>query len=245
MEMQPVDHLLAAVLRHDTGAVEQALADDPNLAVTTNMFGVAPLHAAHFTGQAELVRAIDRADHPSGFLDFELGRADAARQALQDDPELATRFAEGGGTALHAACYWGQLTMAELLLEHGADASAVTRDSFLQIAPLGAAVATTPGVPQPSDDEDVVVALVRLLLEHGAPVDHRRLDGTTALHAAAWRGLDRVCQELLDAGADRSVAGRDGPHAGQTPADTALSQGHVVLASALDSGVADVGNPYG
>jgi len=67
----------------------------------------------------------------------------------------------------------------------------------------------------------------------------------TALHSAAWRGLDRVVQELLDAGADRSAQVTDGPHAGQTCADVALAQGHLVLASHLDSGASDVASPYG
>jgi ankyrin repeat protein len=66
----------------------------------------------------------------------------------------------------------------------------------------------------------------------------------TALHSAAWRGLGRVVQELLDAGADRAARATDGPHAGQTPADTALAQGHLVLASQLDSGALDVASPY-
>jgi ankyrin repeat protein len=100
-------------------------------------------------------------------------------------------------------------------------------------------------VPQPSDDEDLVLALVRLLLEHGADPAGRRGDGATAVHAAAWRGLDRVVQELLDAGADATAAVTDGAHAGQTAADMALGQGHLVLAARLDTGAADVASPYG
>jgi hypothetical protein len=63
------------------------------------------------------------------------------------------------------------------------------------------------------------------------------------LHSAAWRGLARVVQELLDAGTDATLVATDGPHAGQTAADAALSQGHLRLAVALDRGI-DVANPY-
>jgi SAM-dependent methyltransferase len=67
-------------------------------------------------------------------------------------------------------------------------------------------------------------------------------DGMTALHAAAWRGLARVVQELLDAGADPTARATDGPHAGETAADTALAQGQLLLAVALDTG-APAANP--
>jgi Ankyrin repeat len=124
--------------------------------------------------------------------------------------------------------------VAEVLLGAGADPNAPTRDEFLQIAPLGSAVATTPGVPQPSDDEDVVLGLVRLLLDRGADPCQSRRDGMTLLHGAAWRGLDAVVEALLDVGADATVAATSGPHAGQTEADVALSQGHLILAARLD-----------
>lgn len=67
----------------------------------------------------------------------------------------------------------------------------------------------------------------------------------TPLHAAAWRGLAGVAQKLLDTGADHTITASTGPHAGETPADTALSQGHLVLAARLDSGTVQVHSPYG
>lgn len=75
--------------------------------------------------------------------------------------------------------------------------------------------------------------MARLLLEHGAEVNARRRDGMTPLHTAAWPGHPAVAAELLGAGADPVATAVSGPHAGQTPADTALSQGHLVLADRL------------
>lgn len=102
----------------------------------------------------------------------------------------------------------------------------VTQDSFLQIRPLGCAVATA-DVPNKSDDEDIVLALVRLLLERGADVNGRRRDGLTALHSAAWRGHARVIAYLLEYRADASLRGYEGagPHAGQTAQDMAMARG--------------------
>lgn len=163
------------------------------------------------------------------------GDAAYVAAALDADPALAAQFA-GPVTALHGAAYWGQPAIARALLEAGADAviSAPSRDGFLQITPLGSAVATTPGIPQPSDREEVVLELVRLLAQHGADVSAPRLDGMTPLHGAAWRGHAMVAAVLLDLGADPAVTATAGPHAGQTPADTALSQGHLLLAEQLD-----------
>ena len=78
-----------------------------------------------------------------------------------------------------------------------------------------------------------MLGLVRLLLERGAAVNGRRGDGMTALHSACWRGLDQVAQELLGAGADPTLTATAGPHQGQTPADTARNQGHLLLAARL------------
>jgi ankyrin repeat protein len=245
MDMQVVDHLLAAVLAGETARADELLRRDPGLVRARNMFGVSAVHAAYFTGQADYAAGLLALDPPDFFLAADLGRLDVIDASLGQEPGLAWRFDDRGSSALHGSCYWGQVQAAQRLLVAGADPSAPTRDEFLQIAPLGSAIATTPGVPQPSDNEDVVLALVRLLLEHGADPDQSRRDGMTPLHSAAWRGCARVVQELLDAGASPSAVATAGPHQGQTPADTALAQGYLILAARLDAGAADVAGPYG
>jgi ankyrin repeat protein len=160
------------------------------------------------------------------FLAAELGRLDLICSALNAGPKIALAFNGSGSTALHCACYWGQVPAALLLIDSGADPNAATRDSFLQIRPLGCAVAT-PDVPNPSDREEVVFELVSLLIAKGADVNGRRKDGLTALHSAAYRGHVRVLDLLLRHGADASLKGSDGagPHAGQTALDMASAQG--------------------
>jgi ankyrin repeat protein len=242
--MQLIDHLVVRALDGDRAYVRAALETDPALVDERNMFGAGIAHAAVYGGHPELLAIL--ASHgwaPDMATSAALGDAAAVRKSLTAQPGLAARFI-GTSTALHAAAYWGQLTVVRLLLEAGADAvvSEPSRDDFLQITPPGAAVATTPGIRQPSDDEDVVLALVRLLLEHGAAVNARRKDGMTALHGAAWRGLATVAQELIDAGADMSATATSGQHAGQTAADAALSRGHLRLAALLDApGLATTG----
>jgi len=245
MFMRPVDHAVAAVLAGDDARLWALLDGDPALALQRTMFGVSPLHAARAVGREDLVVLLRPAGDLPVALAAELGDIDVVRVAVDADPAAARVRDANGSTPLHGAVYWGRADVADVLLRAGADAGAITEDEFLRIPVLGSAIATTPGVPQPSDDEDVVLRVVRQLLEHGAEPDQPRLDGMTALHSAAWRGLDRVVQELLDAGADRDARATDGPHAGQTPADAALAQGHLVLASHLDGGAVDVASPYG
>lgn len=246
MDMQPVDRLVAAALLGQVSDVRQMVAADPALLSARNMFGVGAVHAAQYGGQDAVLDALSGLGLAvDGYLAAELGRSQQLREALAADPDFAARFDQRGSTALHGAAYWGQGETTELLLDAGADPNAISRDGFLQIAPLGSAVATTPGIPQPSNSEDVVLDLVRLLLERGADVNGRRGDGMTALHAASWRGLARVAQELLDAGADPAITATSGPHQGQTPADTALAQGHILLAARLDVPGQTISGPYG
>lgn len=176
MNMQPGDHVVAAALEGDAQKVAALLGEHADLRTYRTMFGVSALHAAHFAGHAEVVSVL-RPDEIDGFLAAELGDVDALDAALASTPSLATAFSPGGSTALHGS-YRGQVAATRRLLDAGADVSATTRDSFLQISPLGSAVAATPGGPQPSDDADVVLSLVRLLLDAGA--DTSTCAGSTA-----------------------------------------------------------------
>ena len=230
-----VDDIINAAKAGRYDDVARLLDADPSLANRGNMFGSQAIHAAWFGGHAKIVDLlVSRGVQLDGFLGAELGMLDGVRAAIEADRGFAKTFSPAGSTALHRACYWGQTAVAGALLDHGADADIPTRDGFLQIRPLGCAVAT-PDVPNPSDREDVVLELVRLLLRHGADVNGRRKDGLTALHSAAYRGHLAVIRALLERGADPALRGFEngGPHAGQTARDMALAQGQKAAAGLL------------
>jgi ankyrin repeat protein len=231
--MSFTDAILGASRDGDYDRVLALLETDPALATAASMSGSQPIHAAWFGGQKRVIELLlARGVNVDFFLASELGMLDLVTGALESDPALAQAFSTAGSTALHRSCYWGQFEVARLLLERGADPNAVTRDSFLEIAPLGCAVAT-PDVPNPSDREDVVLDLVKLLISSGAEVNARRRDGLTALHSAAYRGQLRVIETLLAHGANPTVRGYEagGAHAGQTAADMAVSQGQAEAAA--------------
>lgn len=234
--MSSVDEILEAAGRGDYDAVAGMLDDNPALATATSPLGAQPIHAAHFGRHQRIVELLmSRGVEIDFFLAAELGFFDEVQRELASDPGLVHSF-KAGSTALHNACYWGQTAVARLLLERGADVNAATRDHFLQIAPLGCAVATA-DVRSPSDSEEEVLRLVQLLLARGAMVNARRRDGLTALHGAAYRGLQRVVETLLAHGADRTLRGYagEGPHAGQTAAQMAIMQGQNATARLLAS----------
>src|SRR6266536_585098 len=165
MNMRPVDRLVAAALLGQVTAVRQMVTAEPALLSARNMFGAGAVHAAHYGGQGAVLAALgDLGLVADGFLAAELGRVHDLREALAADPGFASRFNARGSTALHGAVYWGQYEAAELLLDAGADPNAISRDGFLQIPPLGSAIATTPGIPQPSDGADTALAQGHLLL---------------------------------------------------------------------------------
>ncbi len=233
--MTPVEAILTGAKDGDYDRVLTLLEADPALATASSMSGSQPIHAAWFGGHQRIVKLLlERAVDIDFYLACELGMLDRVTGALDSNPALAQAFSTAGSTALHRACYWGQVAIAGLLLQRGANLNAVTRDSFLQIAPLGCAVAT-PDVPNPSDREEVVLELVKLLISSGAAVNARRRDGLTALHSAAYRGHLRVIKTLLARGADPAIRGYDGagPHAGQTAADMASAQAQTEAADYL------------
>jgi ankyrin repeat protein len=229
----PVDQIVTAAAQGDRERVATLVTRDPSLANAMTMLGATAIHAAHYSGHADVVRLLLTHRPLDGFLAAELGLSTDLTQWLNQNPGFVRARNANGATALHGACYWGSLEAAHLLLDQGADVQAATTDSFLQIHPLGCAVAT-PDVPNPSDDESVVLRLVDLLLDRGADVNACRRDGMTALHSAAYRGHLRVIRRLVDRGADVDAKAHDsGPHAGQSPRDTALAQGQTAAADLL------------
>jgi uncharacterized protein len=216
-------------------AVSAILDAAPQLATASTLLGAQPIHAAHYAGKKKVVELLlRRGVKYDGFLAAELGDLKSLTTVIGAEPRFARYYDASGFTALHRACYWGQMVAAMMLVEAGASVRAATRDSVLQIAPLGCALATA-DTPNLSDNEPVVLLLARMLIERGAPVNHQRRDGLTALHTAAHRGHLKVIEMLLAKGADRTLTGYSdsGPHAGQTPAAVALSQGHTEAAALL------------
>ena len=113
-----------------------------------------------------------------------------------------------GATALMLAAKAADVEVMRLLLDHGADPTINTEDD---ITPLMAASGISWASNQDRASEAQVLEAVRLLVEElGADVNAVSGVGETAMHAAAYRGANRVVQYLFDRGAKLDVVALDG-----------------------------------
>jgi len=153
-----------------------------------------------------------------------------------------------GGTALHFAAKYGQLSLINKLLAKGAvvdakDNDGVTplhaaaynghTDAVKCLVEMGADVHAkekTGGTPLHKAARGVHTAAVKCLVEKGADVHAKDKTGNTPLHDAASNGHTDAVKCLVEMGA--AVLAKN--NANLTPADRARNKGHLDLAAWLD-----------
>jgi ankyrin repeat protein len=212
-----VEEVIAAVQSGNAEHLRELLAQDRSLAGARDTSGVSALMHALYRQRKDMADLL-RASRPD--LDiFEatsMGRPDLVEEMVSGDPRLANARSGDGFTPLHFAAFFGQESVARVLLEHHADAGAVA-DNPMQVTPLHSAAA----------GRNLVI--VRALLEHGAPVNARQQKGWSALHAAAQHGDLAMVELLLKYGANPNAKNDDG----LTPDQLAREKGHLELSERL------------
>ena len=163
-----------------------------------------PLYYAALCGFEDLVEHLvveypEHVDIRGGYYVTPLFAAMAGRhfrtvKLLLRDGVLEDVRSENGGTPLHSAAWYGDLKMAQVLLDHKADVNASDYQSWTAIH------TSSVGSRVPSSHLNIHCLwsdVARLLLEHGADVNSRTNDGQTPLHLA---GTIEVVRVLLEHG---------------------------------------------
>lgn len=95
---------------------------------------------------------------------------------------------------LHAAAFYGSVSMGRFLLQHGADVNANCAGQ----SPIY--IAARHGYTE----------FVELLVEHGADLNEDDFRGTTPMHVACWCGHEKVVNLLIENGANTNQINVDG-----------------------------------
>jgi|RhiMetdeSRZDD1v2_1073273.scaffolds.fasta_scaffold01636_17 uncharacterized protein len=215
-----LETLLEAIKRKDAVTVTAALDAEPALATARSAGGQTPAIVAIYWRAPQMLALLRaRGVELDVFEAAAAGDAERVRTVLSKDPSLRDAHAPDGWTPLHLASHFRQMSVIDLLLAHGADVNAVSRNADAN-APLHAAAAG-----------GADAAVMGRLIEAGARVNHRQSHGFTALHEVAAIGNMEVARLLLDAGAEPDAKNAEG----QTPSELARAAGHVALAETLEA----------
>lgn len=212
-----LESLIEAAKTGDERTVRDLLARDPALASATLETGESPIMTALYRGHRDVIDAlVDAGARIDIFAAAALGREDDLRAAIGNH-EAVTSTSYDGWTPLHLASFFGHREAATLLLDAGAQVSAVSANN-LHNTPLHAATA----------GRHSAVAL--LLIERGADVSVADSGGHTPLHIAAENGLIDVVKALLARGADPLAVDAEN----QTPLSRAAAKNHNDIIDAIN-----------
>jgi uncharacterized protein len=120
-------------------------------------------------------------------------------RGLSDDPDLILR---AGATPFIRAAKTGDVAAMQLLLDHGADPRATTKDG---VTALMAAAGLGWRYGQSEVPESNALKAVQVCLDHGADVNALNVTGETALHGAASHGANDIIRLLAERGAKLDI----------------------------------------
>jgi ankyrin repeat protein len=207
-----------------TSEIATAAGADPGLVEARDAQGISALLWSVYAGQTMvrhylLTQLAARGILLDVFEAAAVGDVLRLEDILTADPGASHSFSGDGWTALHLGAGFGPPEATDMLLQHGAQVDAISRNAQRN-QPLHAAVALSRNAET-----------VRLLLAHGADPNAMQVGGFTALFSAATANRRDLAEMLIENGA-RADHRCD---LEKTAADFARERGHSELADWLDS----------
>ena len=207
-----------AIRAGDRDQVSALLTADPTLLRAKDEKGLSAYTVAKYSGRNDVAAwLLESGVELDVFAACMAGARERVVELVGQQPELIKSYSHDGWTPLHLACFFGQPSLVETLIEQGADVNARSRNG-MQNTPLHAAAAGR------------TREAVRVLLEHGAEVNARQEGGWTALHAASQNGDVEMVRLLIAGGADVQIRAANQ----QNALDLALGKGHQAVVDLLD-----------
>ena len=222
MTAPPIQEFFQAIRSGDERAVGSMLAADPALLQAKSENGADAFTVAKFSRQERLASMLLEEMARCGieldiFGSCVAGHDQRAAHLVAADRTSASGYSPDGWTPLHLAAFFGHAQIAKLLLQHGADVHARSRNA-MDNQPIHAAAA--------GRKADVIA----VLLEYGADANTRQHGGWTPLHAASQNGDGNLVRLLMAHGADAGVRAANN----QSAMDLALTGGRQDVVDILD-----------
>lgn len=187
---------LDAIKKGNLDRVSELLKLSPALIKASTKNGATPVLLAVYAGHSEIAEALLASGiEPNIFEAAATGRVERVRELLKQDASLVKAYSPDGWTAFHLN--FGNLEIAKLLLDAGADINAVSKNKFSATPLQGAAAFQN-------------IDLAKFLIAHGADVNCRGEGGGSPLHEAAGSGQIDFAKLLLDNGAQLNARDDNG-----------------------------------
>lgn len=216
------NEMIEAVKINNIEKVMELIHTDSDLVNASNSKGeTAVLMAAYYRSNEIKELLLSNGAELNIYEAAAVGNTARVKELLERSPELPATWSADGFTPLGLAAHFGNEETLKLLLIHGADVNARSKDGNLNNMAIHAAIAGN------------FEHIVKMLIDHGADVNARCegvwREGFNALHVAAFFGRAEIVKLLLLHSADKTAE----TVSGETPYDLAVKRGHPESAALL------------
>ena len=192
------DKIFMAIDAADPERLKSVLKEDASLASAKSDEGLSVLLFTLYIRRPELTEILLRYDPEMSIFELAgLGHIGQLSSLLAVQNDLLNSLSHDGFSALHLACFFGNLETAGFLIEQGAEVN-IRAGNSSEITPLHSASA---------GKHDEILAQ---LIKGGADINMQQSGGYTALMSSANLGAEDNIKALLKAGAEINIESDDG-----------------------------------